>query len=58
MELTEKQLNEVLAGNINGINKDKIFENKDLYRKKQIEELKEQKEIYEQIKNIDKKKGK
>lgn len=50
MELTEKELNNVLAGTAQEYSEEKALDNKELYRKEQIEVLNKQREIVENIK--------
>ncbi|MBQ7140577.1 MAG: hypothetical protein IJO32_03655 [Bacilli bacterium] len=44
MELTNEQLNKVIAGNSHGMSEDAALQNENLYREKMIEKLKEEKE--------------
>ena len=50
MELTEKELDNVLAGTSQEYSEEKALDNKELYRKEQIEVLNKQREIVENIK--------
>ena len=51
MELNEEQLDNVLAGNLKGMNEKFALDNEELFRQKQIEELKNEKELLEVLKN-------
>lgn len=51
MELNEEQLDNVLAGNLKGMNEEFALDNEELFRKKQIEELKKEKELLETLNN-------
>lgn len=51
MELNEEQLESVLAGNLKGMGEEFALDNEELFRKKQIEELKKEKELLEALNN-------
>lgn len=54
MELNEEELKNVLAGVNPDAVDDKVIENESLYRKEQIEKLKQQKRELEQVKENEK----
>lgn len=51
MELKQEELDKVLAGNLQGMSEESAFNNPNLFRDKQIEELKKEKERLENISN-------
>ena len=51
MELKQEELDKVLAGNLQGMSEESALNNPNLFRDKQIEELKKEKERLENISN-------
>lgn len=49
MELKQEELDKVLAGNSQGISEESALNNQNLFRDKQIEELKKEKERLENL---------
>ena len=49
MELKQEELDKVLAGNSKGMSEETALNNTNLFRKKQVEELKKEKEILENL---------
>ena len=49
MELKQEELDEVLAGNLQGMSEESAINNPNLFRDKQIEELKKEKERLENL---------
>ena len=53
MELKQEELDKVLAGNLQGMSEESALNNPNLFRDKQIEELKKEKERLENISNTE-----
>jgi len=51
MELNKEQLDNVLAGNLQDMGKEFALNNEEVFRQKQIEELKKEKERLESLNN-------
>ena len=53
MELNEEELDKVLAGNLHQMSEESALKNPNLFRDKQIEELKKEKERLESYADVD-----
>lgn len=53
MELKQEELDKILAGNLQGMSEESALNNPSLFREKQIEELKKEKERLENLNSFD-----
>lgn len=53
MELKQEELDKILAGNLQGMSEESAINNPNLFREKQIEELKKEKERLENLNSSD-----
>lgn len=53
MELRQEELDKVLAGNLQGMSEESAINNPNLFRDKQIEELKKEKERLQNLNSSD-----